>query len=309
MKAIRVFAYGTPDVLTLAEVDDPVPGENEVLIDVATAAVNPIDWKIVSGSMQAFIKLALPFTPGVDAAGTVVAVGRNVTTLAPGDEVMGFIGIVGAYASRVVVDAARLARKPAGLSFAQAAAMPAATLTAWQALHEHGALQSGQSVLIHAAAGGVGSAAVQLANLAGAQVIGTASAGNRDYVLELGAAQFIDYRAGDFSQQVPKVDLVIDLVGASTQARSWSVLKPGGTLVSTVSRPDTDHADIPAGATGKHFSTRADGQLLTDLAALYASGGLRTHLDSAFPLAQANRALERSMGGHVRGKVILDMSA
>jgi len=309
MKAIRVFAYGTPDMLTLAEVDDPVPGENEVLIDVATAAVNPIDWKIVSGSMQAFIKLALPFTPGVDAAGTVVAVGRNVTTLAPGDEVMGFIGIVGAYASRVVVDAARLARKPAGLSFAQAAAMPAATLTAWQALHEHGALQSGQSVLIHAAAGGVGSAAVQLASLAGAQVIGTASASNRDYVLELGATQFIDYRAGDFSQQVPKVDLVIDLVGASTQARSWSVLKQGGTLVSTVSRPDTDHADIPAGATGKHFTTRSDGQLLTDLAALYASGGLHAHLDSAFPLAEANRALERSMGGHVRGKVILDMSA
>lgn len=309
MKAIRVSAYGSPDVMTLAELDDPVPGENEVLIDVAAAAVNPIDWKIVSGSMKAFIKLPLPFTPGVDAAGTVIAVGRNVTTLVPGDEVMGFIGIVGAYASRVVVDAARLARKPAGLSFAEAAAMPAATLTAWQALHEHGALQSGQSVLIHAAAGGVGSAAVQLARLAGAHVIGTASADNRDYVLDLGAAQFIDYRAGDFSQQVPNVDLVIDLVGGTTQTRSWSVLKQGGTLVSTVSRPDTNHAGIPAGAIGKHFATRTDGQLLTELAALNASGDLRVHLDSAFPLAEANRALERSMGGHVRGKVILDMSA
>jgi NADPH:quinone reductase-like Zn-dependent oxidoreductase len=153
--------------MTLAKLDDPVPGDDEVLIDVAAAAVNPIDWKIVSGAMKAFIPLPLPFTPGVDAAGTVLAVGRNVSTLAPGDEVMGFIGIVGAYASRIVVDPARLARKPARLSFTDAVATPAATLTAWQALHEHGELRKGQSVLIHAAAGGVGSAAVQLAKLAG----------------------------------------------------------------------------------------------------------------------------------------------
>jgi len=308
MKAMQVAAYGSPDALTIAELDDPVPGDNEVLIDVAAAGVNPIDWKIVSGAMKAFIPLPLPFTPGVDAAGTVIAVGRNVTTLTPGDEVMGFIGIVGAYATRVVVDASRLARKPARLSFAEAAAMPAATLTAWQALHEHGALQAGQTVLVHAAAGGVGSAAVQLAKLAGAHVIGTASASNREYVQSLGAA-FIDYRAQDFAEQVSHVDLVLDLIGGATQAQSWSVLKPRGILVSTVSKPDAGHAGNSAQATGRHFATRADGSQLGALAGLYASGELRTHVDTVFPLSEAPKALAKSMGGHVRGKVVLDVAA
>lgn len=227
MKAIRVAGYGSPDSLTLAEVDDPVPGDNEVLIDVAAASVNPIDWKIVSGAMQAFIPLPLPFTPGVDAAGTIIAAGRNVTTLKPGDEVMGFIGIVGAFATRAVVEAARLARKPASVTFAEAAAIPAASLTAWQALQEHGVLQVGQSVLIHGAAGGVGSAAVQLAKLAGARVIGTGSAGNRDYVESLGADEFIDYRAEDFAKRVSRVDLVLDLIGGEN---------PGEVMVSAETR-------------------------------------------------------------------------
>ncbi len=308
MKAIRVAAYGNLDAITLSELDDPVPGDNEVLIDVAAAAVNPIDWKIVSGAMKAFIPLPLPFTPGVDAAGTVLAVGRNVSTLSPGDEVMGFIGIVGAFASRIVVDPARLARKPARLSFAEAAAIPAATLTAWQALHEHGELRKGQRVLIHAAAGGVGSAAVQLARLAGAHVIGTASAGNREYVQGLGAAEVIDYRAKDFAEQVSDVDLVLDLVGGTTQARSWSVLKRGGILVSTVSKPDARHGD-EAQATGRHFATRSDGPQLAALGVLHASGDLRTHIDSVFSLPEASHALARSMDGHVRGKVILDVAA
>ncbi|WP_042885577.1 NADP-dependent oxidoreductase [Cupriavidus necator] len=308
MKAIRVAAYGSPDIMTLAELDDPVPGDNEVLIDVAAASVNPIDWKIVSGAMKAFIPLPLPFTPGVDAAGTVIAVGRNVTTLAPGDEVMGFIGIVGAFATRAVVDAARLARKPASLGFVEAAAIPAASLTAWQALHEHGALQAGQTVLIHAAAGGVGSVAVQLAKLAGARVTGTASAGNRDYVQSLGATEVIDYAAEDFAARASKFDVVLDLVGGDTQARSWSVLKPGGILVSTVSKPDPARGH-DVGATGKNFATRADGSLLAMLAALYASGELRTHIDSVFSLPKASHALARSMSGHVRGKVTLDVAA
>ncbi|WP_373376326.1 NADP-dependent oxidoreductase [Cupriavidus nantongensis] len=307
MKAIRVTAYGSPDRLPLVEMDDPVPDDNEVLIDVAAASVNPIDWKIVSGAMQAFIPLPLPFTPGVDAAGTVIAVGRNVTSLKPGDEVMGFIGIVGAFATRAVVEAARLARKPASLTFAQAAAIPAASLTAWQALHEHGVLQAGQSVLIHGAAGGVGSAAVQLAKLAGARVTGTGSAGNRDYVGSLGADAFIDYRAEDFTRRVPRVDLVLDLIGGETQQRSWSVLKPGGTLVSTVARPDAARAR-DAQAIGRHFATRSDGPLLEKLAALHASGDLRTHIDSVFSLSAAGQALGHSMGGHVRGKVVVDMA-
>ncbi|WP_404994966.1 NADP-dependent oxidoreductase [Cupriavidus pauculus] len=306
MKAIRVAAYGSPDAMTLTELDDPVPGDNEVLIDVAAASVNPIDWKIVSGAMKAFIPLPLPFTPGVDAAGTVIAVGRNVTTLAPGDEVMGFIGIVGAYATQAVVDAARLARIPASMRFQQAAAIPAASLTAWQALHEHGALQAGQSVLIHAAAGGVGSVAVQLARLAGARVTGTASAGSRDYVLGLGATEVIDYAAEDFAARTAAFDLVLDLVGGATQDRSWSVLKPDGILVSTVSKPDPARGrDV--GARGVNFATRADGPLLASLAALYGSGDLRTHIHATYPLARAAQALTTNMAGHVRGKLVIDM--
>jgi len=308
MKAIQVAAYGSLDSLTLAELDDPVPGDNEVLVDVAAASVNPIDWKIISGAMKAFIPLPLPFTPGVDAAGTVIAVGRNVTTLAPGDEVMGFISIVGAFATRAVVDAARLARKPASLGFLEAAAIPAASLTAWQALHEYGALQAGQTVLIHAAAGGVGSVAVQLAKMAGAHVTATASAGNRDYVQSLGATDVIDYTQEDFAARTSKFDMVLDLVGGDTQARSWSVLKPGGTLVSTVSKPDSVLGN-DVGTTGKNFATRADAAQLTTLAALYGSGQLGTHIDSVFPFPKASGALARSMSGHVRGKVILDMGA
>lgn len=307
MKAIRVAAYGSPEALTLAELDDPVPGDDQVLVEVAASSVNPIDWKIVSGAMQAFIPLPLPFTPGVDAAGTIVAVGRNITGWAPGDKVLGFIGIVGAYASRVVVDPSRLARKPDGLSFREAGSIPAATLTAWQALYEHGELHSGQKVLIHAAAGGVGSAAVQLARLAGAQVVATASSSNHDYVRHLGATQVIDYRAGDFARQVADVDLVLDLVGGETQARSWSVLKPGGLLVSTVRKPDAVRGR-EARATGKHFATRSDGAQLAALAALYARGEMRVQIDAVMPLAQAGQALARSMGGHARGKLVLDMS-
>lgn len=307
MKAIQVTAYGSPDGMTLVEADDPVPGDNEVLIDVAAASVNPIDWKIVSGAMQAFIPLPLPFTPGVDAAGTVIAVGRNVTTLKPGDEVMGFIGIVGAFATRAVVEATRLARKPASLAFTDAAAIPAATLTAWQALHEHGALQPGQSVLIHGAAGGVGSAAVQLAKLAGAHVIGTGSALSREYVASLGADAFIDYRTEDFAERVSTLDLVLDLIGGETQERSWSVLKPGGTLVSTVARPDAVRAKA-AQANGRHFATRSDATQLENLAALHASGDLRTHIDSVFGLSRVRQALDHSKGGHVRGKVVVDVT-
>lgn len=275
---------------------------------MAATSVNPIDWKIVSGAMQAFIPLPLPFTPGVDAAGTIIAVGRNVTGFAPGDEVMGFIGIVGAYASRIVVDPQRLARKPESLTFTQAAAIPAATLTAWQALHEHGELRAGQTVLIHAAAGGVGSVAVQIAKLAGARVIGTASAANHDYIRDLGATEVIDYRAGDFARQVSGVDLVLDLVGGDTQSRSWAVLKPGGILVSTVSKPDPARGQASRVA-GRHFATRSDGHQLASLSAAFAAGDLRTRIDSVFPLADASQAMARNMTGHTQGKVVLDVAA
>ncbi|MFJ4294148.1 NADP-dependent oxidoreductase [Cupriavidus sp. NPDC089707] len=307
MKAILVDAFGGPETMTLREVADHRPGDNEVLVDIASTSVNPIDWKIVSGAMRSVIPVPLPFTPGVDAAGTVIAVGRNVTTFAPGDEVMGFIGILGSYATRAVVSAERLARKPGNVPLTEAGAIPAVTLTAWQALFEHGGLRAGQRILIHAAAGGVGSAAVQLAALAGAEVVGTASRANLDYVRSLGAATVIDYGAEDFARRVVEADMVLDLVGGYTQEQSWSVLKPGGILVSSVSQPDILRGRA-SGAEGIRFSTRPDGKQLSEIAALYESGKLRTQVDSVFPLNEASHAMTRSMTRHARGKVIIKVA-
>jgi NADPH:quinone reductase-like Zn-dependent oxidoreductase len=304
MKAIQVEAFGGPEALVLREVDDPRPGDKEVLVDIASTSVNPIDWKIVSGAMRNMIPLPLPFTPGVDAAGTVVAVGRNVTAFVPGDEVMGYIGIVGGYATRAVVNAERLARKPRNVAFAQAGGIPAVALTAWQALFEHGGLRAGQKILIHAAAGGVGSIAVQLAAQAGAEVIGTASSANFDHVRSLGATEVIDYSAEDFVKKVSDADVVLDLVGGDTQDRSWSVLRSGGVLVSTISQPDTSHGG-GRGVAGKWFATRPDGKQLSEMAAWYESGKLRTTVDSVFSLREASQAMARSLTRHVRGKVVL----
>ncbi|EYS85657.1 oxidoreductase [Cupriavidus sp. SK-4] len=307
MKAIQVDAFGGPQNLALREVTDLRPGDNEVLIDIMSTSVNPIDWKIVSGAMRSVIPVPLPFTPGADAAGTVIAVGRDVTTFAPGDEVMGFIGIAGGYATRAAVSAERLARKPGKVPLTEAGAIPTVALTAWQALFEHGGLRAGQKILIHAAAGGVGSVAVQLAALAGAEVIGTASGANLDYVRSLGAATVIDYGAEDFSRRVAGADMVLDLVGGYTQDQSWSVLKPGGVLVSCVSQPDISRGRA-SGAEGKRFSTRPDGNQLAEIAALYASGKLRTQVDSVFPLDEASHAMSRSMTRHAKGKVIIQMA-
>jgi NADPH:quinone reductase-like Zn-dependent oxidoreductase len=288
MKAIRVAQYGQPEGLVFEDIPSPVPGKNEVLIEVAGSGVNPVDWKVLSGAMKAFIPLQLPYTPGVEVAGRVAAVGEGVTAFSVGDEVFGFINIVGGYATEAVASVDRLARRPSRLPALQAAGVSAVALTAWQALHEHGQIKAGQRVLIHGAAGGVGSLAVQLARIAGAAVIATASAGNHDYLRGLGATE------------------VVDLIGGDTQARSWSVLKPGGVLVSPVSPPDATKAQAVA-ATGKHFATRSDGAQLEQIAALFESGELVIEVD-VLPLSQAEEALRRSLSGHTRGKLVLDAS-
>lgn len=305
MKAIRAYAYGGPEVLTLEDLPDPVPGDGEVLIDVAASGVNPVDWKILEGRMKAFLPLPLPYIPGVEVSGTISALGAGVTGFAVGDEVFGFIGIVGGYATRVVASVDRLALVPKKLPRLDAAGVPATALTAWQALHEHAGVKPGQRVLIHGAAGGVGSMAVQLARIAGANVIGTASSGNLDYVSRLGAAQVIDYRTESFEQIVSSVDIVLDLVGGDTQDRSWSLLKPGGVLVSPVSPPDAERARA-AGVLAKHFATRSDGKQLTAIAAHFDSSELVAEVEAVFPLSHAAEALKKNLTRHARGKVVLD---
>ncbi|WP_225773016.1 NADP-dependent oxidoreductase [Pseudomonas sp. Marseille-Q5115] len=306
MKAIRVAQYGQFKGFVFEDLPSPVPGKGEVLIKVAGSGVNPVDWKVLSGAMKAFIPLELPFTPGVEVAGRVMALGEGVSTLSVGDEVFGFINIVGGYATEVVASADRLAHRPNQLTALQASGVPAVSLTAWQALHEHSQIKAGQRVLIHGAAGGVGSIAVQLARIAGATVIATASAANHDYLQKLGASQLIDYTQTRFETVVEPVDVVLDLVGGDTQTRSWAVLKPGGVLVSPVSPPDANQA-MAANATGKHFATRSDAAQLNNIAGLFESGELTIEVH-VLPLSEAEEALRKSMGRHLQGKLVLDAS-
>jgi len=304
MKAIRVYEYGNPDVLQLEELADPVAGEGEVLIEVAGAGVNPIDWKVLSGTMKAFIPLPLPFTPGVEVSGKVIATGPGVTQFKLGDEVFGFINIVGGYASKAVAAVTKLALKPQFLSALQAGAVPATALTAWQALTEHAGVQRRQKVLIHAAAGGVGSMAVQIARYLGAEVIATASAGNHAYLKQLGADHVIDYTTQAFEEWVADVDVVLDLVGGDTQNRSFRVLKKHGVLVSPVSAPSMTLAN-DYGVTPINFATRSDGAQLSLIAELFDRGHLTVDVE-VFPLSEAQRALEKSQSRRGHGRLVLD---
>lgn len=306
MKAIRVYEYGNPEVLRLENIADPVAGVGEVLIDVAGAGVNPIDWKILSGAMKAFIPLPLPFTPGVEVAGTVVAVGKGVTEFNIGDEVFGFINIIGGYATKAVAQVSKLALKPRALTALQAGAVPASALTAWQALTEHAGVQRRQKVLIHAAAGGVGSMAVQMAKYLGAEVYATASAHNHAYLKDLGADYTIDYTTQAFDEWASDIDVVLDLVGGETQARSFAVLKRNGVLVSTVSQPSMSLAN-DHGVTPVNFATRSDGRQLSLIAELFDKGHLSVDIE-AYPLSEAKVAIEKSMGRHLRGRLVLDAS-
>ena len=306
MKAIQVTEYGQVERLELIELEELVPNDDQVLIDVAGSGINPIDWKILSGAMKQFIPMSFPYTPGVEVAGTIAAVGKNIHEYAVGDEVFGFIGIVGGYATQALATPDRLAHKPDGLSLLHAGGIPAAALTAWQALHEHAEIKPGQTVLIHGAAGGVGSFAVQLARLAGAHVVATGSARNRDYLRSLGAHQFIDYNAQQFENLVSNVDTVIDLIGGETQDRSWTVIKRGGALVSPVSTPNAQKA-LECGVVGKNFATRSDGRQLADIAKLFAEKKLHAEVE-VVPLSSAAEALMLSRGGHTRGKLVFDVN-
>lgn len=304
MKAIRVYEYGNPEVLQLEDIADPVAGEGEVLIEVAGAGVNPIDWKVLSGAMKAFIPLPLPFTPGVEVSGKVIATGPGVTQFKLGDEVFGFINIVGGYASKAVAPVTKLALKPQSLSALQAGAVPATALTAWQALTERAGVQRRQKVLIHAAAGGVGSMAVQIAKYLGAEVIATASASNHAYLKQLGADYVIDYTTHAFDELVSEVDVVLDLVGGDTQNRSFRVLKRGGLLISPVSAPSITLAN-DYGVTPINFATRSDGAQLSLIAELFDRGHLTVDVE-VFPLSEAQRALEISLSRRGHGRLVLD---
>lgn len=308
MQAVRFHSYGDPEVLVLEEVARPQPGAGEVLIRVHAAGVNPLDWKVRAGHVGAWLKHRLPLIPGWDVSGVVEAVAPDVSAFKIGDEVYGMLNVArnGAYAEYVAAKTSYLAFKPNSIDHIRAGAVPLASLTAWQSLFELAGLKSGQTVLIHAAAGGVGHFAVQFAKWKGAKAIGTASASNVDFLRELGADEVIDYTTTRFEEAVHDVDVVLDTIGDDTQQRSWQVLKKGGILVATlgISSPEAAHQHS---VRGEGVMVRPDAAQLTQIAALIDAGNLKPAVTTIFPLAEAPQAHELSQTGHARGKIVLQV--
>ncbi|HWW70571.1 MAG TPA: zinc-binding dehydrogenase [Duganella sp.] len=302
-RALRIHAYGGADVLRWDEAPVPQPGEGEVLVRVAAAGVNGLDWKIRDGLVQDAFPLPLPATLGIELAGEVVAVGVGVEGYAAGDRVHGALGALGSYAGHVVIGAAKLARIPATVDDVTAAAIPVASLTAWQLLFEAGQLEHGETVLIHGGAGAIGSFAVQFAKQAGARVLVTARGLHADLLRRLGADEVIDYQAVRFEEVAKNVDLVLDLVGGETLARSWQVLSPKGRIFTTAA-PDIA-AQMSEGRRGGWFRMRSDGGQLADIAGKIAAGDLTVVIDEVVTAEQASDAIERNKQGHGAGKTVI----
>jgi NADPH:quinone reductase-like Zn-dependent oxidoreductase len=304
MKAIRIHQYGGPEVLAQVEMPRPAPGANEVLIKVRATSVNPFDWKVRAGYMKDFLPLTFPATLGWDVSGTVEAVGAEVTRFKRGDEVYTRLEDGGGYAEYAVANETIVAKKPGTLNHVLAAAVPTVGLTTWQALFEVAQLRAGQKVLIHAAAGGVGTFAVQLAKAKGAYVIGTASARNQPLLRELGVDQPVDYQKTRFEDVARDVDVVLDTMGGETQERSFKVLKPGGILVSIVQPPSPEQAK-KSGVRALLYRSHPSSPDLAEIARLIDSGQVKPVVETVLPLAETRRAHELSQGGHVRGKIVL----
>ncbi|MFE3499536.1 NADP-dependent oxidoreductase [Kitasatospora sp. NPDC059160] len=307
MRAVVVEQWGGPEQLVERELARPEPGMNEVLVKVHAAGVNPVDWKTrASGALIGWGEVP---AVGWDVSGTVEAVGPGVSNHRPGDEVYGmplFPRQAGGYAEYVVAPARHLAPKPAGLSHVEAAALPLAGLTAWQALVDAADVRPGERVLVHAAAGGVGHLAVQIAKARGAYVIGTASAGKHDLLRELGADEVVDYREVRFEEAVSDVDVVLDGLGGETAERSMKVLRPGGRLI-TLPGP----GDVPAAQEGVSASwvlVEPDHLGLRELTALAERGALRPVVEAVLPLDQAAKAHELGELGRTTGKIVLTVA-
>jgi NADPH:quinone reductase-like Zn-dependent oxidoreductase len=306
MKAVQIHAYGEPKVLSYEETARPAPKPDEVLIHVHAAAINPLDSMIRAGSEM--IHPSFPLILGVDVAGVIEGVGDEVKEFQVGDAVYAMVGLqFGGYAEYVVAPASAVAPKPNSLDFIQAASVPLAALTAWQSLFEHANLSAGQRVLIQAAAGGVGSSAVQFAKAKGAYVIGIASTKKQALVKELGADEVVDYRNTRFEEVVHDVDVVLDLVGGETQERSFQVLKPGGILVSTVSEPDVDKAKL-CGICSTHVMFHESSTQLREIAKLIDAGQVKTVIGTVLPLQEVRKGQEMLQKGQAQGKIVLQVA-
>jgi len=309
MQAWRIHEFGHEDVLRLDEVPIPVPADSEVLIKVHAAGVNPVDWKIREGYLKVFLPHQLPLILGWDVSGKIIQVGGDVTAFKPGDLVYSRPDISrdGAYAEYTVVRAGEIAPKPKRLTHVEAASIPLAGITAWESLITVANIAAGQRVLIHAAAGGVGSLAVQLAKHRGAWVIGTCSTANAELVKSLGADEVINYQSEPFWEKAEDLDVVFDTIGGQTQERSWQTLKPGGLLVSVIDPPSEDKAK-GLGRRGAFVFIQPNAGYLMAMAELIDGGHLRPVVGRVFPFTEAKAALRLSQSGHAVGKIVLSVS-
>jgi NADPH:quinone reductase-like Zn-dependent oxidoreductase len=306
MKAMVIHKYGGPEELTYEDMPVPDINPDDVLIRVYSTSVNPIDWKVRQGMRKEGAQRSFPLILGWDVSGIVEKIGSGVNSFKTGDEVWGRPDTSrnGTYAEFVAVRASEIAYKPQTIDHALAAAVPLAGLTAWQGIFDHGKLQTGQRILIHGAAGGVGSFAVQLAKWKGAYVIGTASGKNTAFLKELGADEVIDYKTEHFEEKLSGIDLVFDTIGGETQANSIKVLKNGGILVSTVGIKDME-ALKPKGIHGEQYMAKSLPAQLKQLAELIDSGRLKPVIAETLPLNEAAKAHRISEEGHTRGKIVL----
>jgi NADPH:quinone reductase-like Zn-dependent oxidoreductase len=301
MRAFVVHETGGPDVLRQEEVDRPEPGDGEVLLKVRAASVNPVDWKYRRGVAER----PLPAVLGIDVAGTVEE--SRADGFAAGDPVFGSAAS-GSYAEYATATADSIAKKPGGVSFEQAAAISVAGRTAWQAIVERGSIEPGQTALIAGAAGGVGHLAVQFAKRAGAHTIGTGSSRNREFVLGLGADEYVDYTQQEVGEAVSGVDLAFDTVGGDTTASLVPTLGEGGKLVTIANAPPEDAAR-ERGASAELLVAAPSVEQLTRIADLVAAGDVRVEIAEVIPLDEIARAHELSETGHVRGKIVLALNA
>ena len=297
MLAVVMHQTGGPEVLGLEEIARPAPAEGEILVRVHAVGVNPIEWKYRRGYMPK----DLPAVLGSDISG-VVEESRSAD-FAEGDEVFGFTAS-GGYAEFATSPAAILARKPAGISHEQAAAIPVAALTAWQALFDRAALQPGQTALVAGAAGGVGHFAVQFARRAGARAVGIGSPNNRDFVLGLGAEEYVDYKSQDVAEAVSDVDMAFDTVGGETTLSLLVTVRRGGILVTIAGAPPEDAA-AERGVRAELLIMSPSSRQLADIAELVAGGEVHVEIAETIPLAEIQHAHALSESGHTRGKIVL----
>jgi NADPH:quinone reductase-like Zn-dependent oxidoreductase len=304
MKAIVAHEYGAPEVLKYEDAPKPEPKENELLVRVIACGVNPADPLVIGGRFAKEFGTHLPLIPGYDVAGVVEKTGAKITKFKKGDAVYGYALFGGGWAEFAMLAENEAALKPKSTTFTEAAAVPLAALTAWQALIDTAKLTAGQTVLIHGGSGGVGSFAVQIAKAKGAKVIATASTANQDLLKQLGADVAIDYTKTKFEDVAKDVDVVFDTVGRDTLARSYPIVKKGGIVTTIVGRPDPAQLE-KYGIRGSSIWSHPDANELAEITKLIEAGKIKPVVGQVMPLTEAVKASEQAETHHTRGKIVL----